>query len=1079
MNTPLRRIALPALLAIALSNPFLNAPDAAETDIANTPMAVANNVPANFMLMVDNSGSMSNIVPDSPFSATGASYLSGSCTAANQRIDTGNTVSLRVVSGVPKVELASAVGTGRSATSCTSGCTLGTGSGQVCFDDAATYTNVRLVTTQSCGTACTTAGGASYLPSQYSGRYLNWYFGTGTLSGWTSRKPSTETRLEIAKKGAKAALDTIPLKTGSTAAKARVGLATYNGDNGGMLLRAVADLDATQLTNLKTSIDALAATGSTPLSETLADIGQYFTTGYSGNLTIHPGQASQATVTVASLFTQGTTSPHKLSGAPAGCAGAACPVQYWCQGSAAVLMTDGRPQQDQALSTNSYLCDYDGDSGSCTTSGSRQYDEKTGAAATSHPGHIGGPHSYESAGSDYLNDVAQAMYETDLRPDIVAPNGRKKSNNMRTYTVGFADDQAKNDPLLQEAAHQGGGLFTTADNTAALTKAFTNAINDALARDGAAAAVAVTSSQIATNNTSYASSYNSGYWSGDLEAFSLDLATGLPITPHIWSAQEKLDALSNPAGSRKIVSYNGSSGNAFTAANYENAGIGLTAGVIDFLRGSRSGEGSTYRIRQHLLGDIIDAEPVLVTNGSATTVYQPANDGMVHAFDGSTGNELWAYIPSMVRPGLAQLADPTYRHRYYVDATPAAAAVANATFQKKILVGGLGKGGRGYYALDVSTSGASSESDAAAKVLWEALATDANMGFGFGTPLIVKTPNDGWVVLVTSGYNNGSTTGGDGVGRVWALDPSDGHVLLHYPLTTAGTATSPSGLVHLSALANATAGQTTRFVYGGDLAGNVWRFDLSSWTATRIAQLADGSGGAQPITTAPIVRQVSGSATKYLVIVGTGQYLGSSDVPGDAAQNSHATQVQSMYGIIDDTASTPPTLNIRGSNGNSCPSNGGDGDFLCQRIVSSTSSTFTLSNLAMDSTRRGWYFDLPIANGRVNTHPAITQSGTLVFTVNVPTNTLCDPGGSSWFFAVNADNGGAILKTAGGASTYESGWFMDYTIASRAVVIQTSSGDRGLIQFSDKQKRSPTIPKTAPATPSTVKWRRVYWRELM
>jgi type IV pilus assembly protein PilY1 len=1076
----MRRIAILLLFATTLSGLIPQGAAAAETDIADLPMAVSNNAPPNFMFMLDNSGSMSNIVPDAPYSATGNSYLSGSCTADNQKVQADNVVSLRIENGVPEIQLGSSVGSGRSATTCTAGCTLGTGAGNVCFDDNATYTKVRLLATESsCGSNCRTASGASYLPAAYSGRYLNWYFGTGTLTGWGNRKPGTQTRLEIAKQGAKAAIDTIPLKTATTVTKARVGLTTYNGADGGLLVQAVTDLDAAHAGNVKSSIDALTSTASTPLSETLADIGQYFTLGYTGNLTIHPGTAAQATVSVASLFQQDTSSPHRLSGAPNSCSGAACPVQYWCQRSYAVLMTDGRPQQDQGLSTNSYLCDYDGDSGGCTTSGARKYDQKAGAAATSHDGHLGDSHEYESLGSDYLDDVAQALKETDLRPDLAAPSGRTKSNNVRTYTVGLADLQAQNDPLMQETAQQGGGLFLKADNVDSLKRAFVGAMEDALNKDSAAAAVAVTSSQITTNSTSYASSYNPGYWTGDLEAFSLDLATGLPITPRLWSAQAKLDALASPQSNRKIASYKNSTGAAFTAANFRDDATGLTEGVINYLRGDRSGEGTTYRLRQHLLGDIINAEPVVVNYGSTAIVYQAGNDGMLHAFDGSPagtgGSELWAYIPALLHSSLPLLADPGYRHRYYVDATPTVTEMSG----RKILAGGLGKGGRGYYALDVTDSTATTESAAAGKVLWETPATLTNMGYSFGTPLVVKTPSDGWVVLVTSGYNNGTTAGGDGSGHVWALDPSDGRILRHLS-TGAGTAATPSGLAHLSRLANVAADQTTNFVYGGDLLGNVWRIDLRTWSVVKIAELRDGGGVRQPVSSAPVVRPVAGSADKYLVFVGTGQYLGPSDVPGDPAENAHARQTQSMYGIIDDTSIASPTLpNIRGSNGNGCPADGGDGDFLCQEPTTSTSTSLTLTNHALQSTHKGWYVDVPVPLGRINTHPAITTSGVLVFTANIPSNAICDPGGSSWFFAVNGDNGGAVLRTTGGTETFESGWFLGYALGSRPVIIETSDRKRALIRMSDRDVENPVIPETAPPTASPVKWRRVYWRELM
>lgn len=901
------------------------------------------------------------------------------------------------------------------------------------------------------------------------------------------------TRLRVAQDAMKAALGTIPLKGASGPARARVGLASFKNASdhaGGRLVVPVRDLDATHLALLTGSngVSGLLAEAYTPLAETLADIGQYFSVSPRDDSVLLTNPRSPNGISVAKMFAQEldpTASPvvvhepHRLQSAPTTCSDARdCPIQYWCQRSYAVVMTDGLSRKDVGL-RNRYLCDYDGDSGGICTQDDRK---ATNASGTNHTGHVGGNHSYEAdGGSDYLDDVAQALRETDLRPDLVAGGGRSKSNNVRTYTIGFADSALRNEPLLQEAARQGGGQFFTADDQESLKQALVGAMNSALEMDSAAAAVAVTSSQITADSITYASSFTSGYWTGDLEAFSVDLASGLPITPRLWSAQARLDDLNSPQTSRKIVSYKAGGGLAFTSSNF-NGVNGLTSAVIDYLRGNRTGEGPTNRFRQHLLGDIINAEPVIVSYGRSTVVYQGANDGMLHAFDGGTGaaggRELWAYVPSLVHARLSKLAEPSYAHEYFVDATPAVADVDVSGVRRKILVGGLGKGGRGYYALDVTDGTAATEAAAAAKVMWEASpATNLvgnNIGFSFGTPLIVRTPNDGWVVLVTSGYNNGTSGGGDGLGHVWALDPRDGTVLRHIT-TTAGSPATPAGLTHLASLSHSAPDETTRFVYGGDLLGNVWRFDLVNWSAAKIAALADGSGVAQPVTSAPVVRQVSGSSDKFYVYVGTGQYLGNSDVPGNTPVNAHATQTQSMYGIIDDTTVATPTLpDIRRGNGAGCPGNGGNGDFVCQRVVSSSTSTFSLSTNTLQTVNKGWYFDIPIANGRINTHPAVTTTGVLVFTVNVPTTAICEPGGSSWFFAIDADTGGAVRQSTTGTGSFESGWYLGDALGSRPVIVETSSGRRALIRMSDRTVKNPKIPEI-----STSKWRRVYWRELM
>ena len=98
-------------------------------------------------------------------------------------------------------------------------------------------------------------------------------------------------------------------------------------------------------------------------------------------------------------------------------------------------------------------------------------------------------------------------------------------------------------------------------------------------------------------------------------------------------------------------------------------------------------------------------------------------------------------------------------------------------------------------------------------------------------------------------------------------------------------------------------------------------------------------------------------------------------MPGTSTPNSFATQTQTIYGIVDDTSVVSPALpNIRGSNGSTCPSSGGNGDFVCRRRRR-TAMAATVSHNAMDlSSRSGFYLDIPISGGRVNTQPAVTPA---------------------------------------------------------------------------------------------------------
>ncbi|MGH9916228.1 MAG: pilus assembly protein, partial [Pyrinomonadaceae bacterium] len=225
-----------------------------------------------------------------------------------------------------------------------------------------------------------------------------------------------------------------------------------------------------------------------------------------------------------------------------------------------------------------------------------------------------------------------------------------------------------------------------------------------------------------------------------------------------------------------------------------------------------------------------------------SVVYQAANDGMLHAVDASNGNALWAYIPSFVIPKLNSLTSTTYNHAFTVDGTPTVRDVKTGGTWKTLLVGGLRAGGNGYYAIDITAPEFASSTALAANVKWEFpnastnSSIASNVGMSFGKPLIVNTAA-GWVVLVTSGYNNS----GDNKGHLFVLDPDTGAVLADIN-TGYGSSSSPAGLAQMAAYS--TDGYSASNVYAGDLNGNVFRFNLTgnnpaTWTVTRIAVLTD------------------------------------------------------------------------------------------------------------------------------------------------------------------------------------------------------------------------------------------------
>jgi type IV pilus assembly protein PilY1 len=670
---------------------------------------------------------------------------------------------------------------------------------------------------------------------------------------------------------------------------------------------------------------------------------------------------------------------------------------------------------------------------------------------------------------------------------------------------------------MWHAALNGHGRHLTATDAGALRQALEEYLSDSIAFSVGSAAAAVSNPDLtATDNTAFVSGFDSGIWSGSLHAHPIDLNTGMIDRNQTkWRAETILNARNWT--SRLVASYSGSAGVPFSTqgltaqqlTRLNTPGLNDSPDVISFLRGDTSKEGSPYRRRGSPLGDIVNASPLYIGPPSAQygdagyqsfksaqanrtkMVYQGANDGMLHAFNANTGIEQWAYVPGRLIaqnhvtpiktfPSTSTLVNLSFRegfsHRYYVDGTPVSADVdlnntrgmpnrGTSTATPKwatLLVGGLNKGGRGYFALDITSPAAANDNDVARKVKWEFPRDDTNqaiaqnVGFSFGKPVIVKTDAAGWVVLVTSGHNNGQDTGGDGRGYLFVLDAHTGNIIKTLS-TDAGNAAAPSGLAHISAYVEfGNQDRTVQYVYGGDLVGNVWRFDLtgshvSGWNVKKLATLTDAAGNPQPITTAP---ELTKFGDKRLVLVGTGQYLGLSDVPGNTFSNPHASQTQSFYVLTDDRSPNPLISSPRSQ--------------LQRQTITINGATASISSNAVDlSTTRGWYADLPHAAERSITHPIVVR-GVVAFTTNIPGSDTCQLGGSSWLYVLNVKDGSKRNEVAG--------TFLGNTLASEVVPVrrQGTGAIQGIIRKSDGE----TATERLTDRPARALQRKM-WREII
>jgi hypothetical protein len=656
--------------------------------------------------------------------------------------------------------------------------------------------------------------------------------------------------------------------------------------------------------------------------------------------------------------------------------------------------------------------------------------------------------------SNTLADVAMHYYERDLNSALnndVPINARDSADHQHlvTYTLSFGvegsvDQDAYPDcPLgacpspwptpvanqlttvddLYHAAVNGRGKYVNASTPQEMVDAMNALKQDIESRLGSSAALATSSIQRQVGTMIYQGTYNTAGWFGEVNAMEIDVETGAVSEP-VWQASQHVPEWDT----RKIFSYDGSSGIVFEFNNISDAQEALLANrgyepahVVDFIRGDTSRNasyGGPFRVRTQPIGDFIHSAPTYYKG----MIYIGSNDGMLHAIDASNGHEVFCYVPALVYDHLSDLAVPGYSHRYYVDGTAAVGDVNGSD----ILVCGLGKGGKGYFALDVSDP----QNMAADKVLWEfPSTTDNDMGYAFSQAIIANTEAAGKVVIFGNGYD--ST---DQKAVLYIVNPLTGELIKKIDTLTSGC----NGIATPKVVDMEGDGYAD-YAFAGDLLGNMWKFDLrgpstADWKVyyqagsvpQPLISVRNGDGDIQSITVAPEVMfdcadsPFARSGKGLMVIFGTGKYLNSSDFSD--------TSTQSFYGIWDwgdiwearSGYETAQTKYLGTLNESRQVSNVSGKSLQEQVVISDSSGWVTLSANTVDwfdpldtsgdpGAHMGWFFDLPGVGERGIREPML-RMGVAVLISIIPSESPCEAGGSSILYMVSACTGGRTAK---------------------------------------------------------------------
>jgi len=323
------------------------------------------------------------------------------------------------------------------------------------------------------------------------------------------------------------------------------------------------------------------------------------------------------------------------------------------------------------------------------------------------------------------------------------------NTNLFVLVVGSPNTSDKNNIINKTGVPDGRIAFFSTGDEVETSGIFQDMVAQLQASTFEFVAPVVPAVRTTDNNRLYVASFTpatgSGstraLWPGHLYSFDLNPDGSIP-NPVVtnWDAASRL--ASRSPSTRNIYTTDNTSRLVFStstsALTYQMLGVASSArdNLINTVRSLR-------------LGDIFHSTPVVVGAPSRffadvtgiearlgfvdtyahrkRVIVAGANDGMLHAFNAGnwnaganppeynagTGDEEWAYIPGFLLPNLKNFTTLS-THEYYVDSPaavadiwvdttpPPSAAAKLATEWHTVAIGGAGKGGKGYYALDIT-----------------------------------------------------------------------------------------------------------------------------------------------------------------------------------------------------------------------------------------------------------------------------------------------------------------------------------------------------------------------------------------
>ena len=840
----------------------------------------------------------------------------------------------------------------------------------------------------------------------------------------------------------------------------RFGMFVFNYDQGGHLTAACGTDKATLLT----AVADASPNGWTPLAETLAEIGLYF--------------AGKPSWFNSSGFPSGTyTSGHYVS-----------PMQERCQKNYIIIMTDGEPTHDQdhrlydtAYINGDHIGDQDGDQTPCDPTNHREFWDPTKNCQ-----------SYPDSGSDYLDDVAQYLYQRDCNPSMGDGTSFDKQNII-TFTIGFKTSQS----LLQRTAAKGGGEYFTANNYSQLKEAFDQVMSSIVEKNACYVAPVVPISRM---NRVYAGDkiylgffkpQQSGRWIGNIKRYALqndgtlidakaDHATtpdGLIMENALswWTslgsdgpavekggAAEALSLQIESGSTRNVYTYTGTQALLTHASNaFVTTNTAITNAMLN-VSDDTARQNLFTSVRSGGFGDIIHSEPAVVTYDAKTVIYVGANDGLLHAVDDDTGQELWSFIPQEHVGRLWRLNDAD--HDYFVDSSPTVYYGAS----QKILVVGSRRGGESYTALDITNysaprflytigSGILGPSPSNYEHLGQSWSRPDKITVATGSTVTttdcgvnvaVSTAD---VFLLAGGYDtnedNDPPTSADSVGRaVFGINMTSGALInnLKFSPATHPTLGLTHSIVDVAGFDHDGDGIVSR-IYFGDLGGAMFALKDDQvqtytvcahtitknvvdgvWSGVKLFQAPTSNGKNLKILYAPdaVAEKYPPGAHGEFIYFGT----------GDRENPDDSTVVNRFYAVKNDWTATSPLTESDLV------------DVTSDLIQLGTADEKAQAKTALDASK-GWYIRFENSGEKVVASPRV-YGGVVYFTTYTPSDgSGLIPGdpcaastvrGVSRLYALNFKTGASVHEFSSTPETDHSGHSVNLGKQDRSLAVGTA-----------------------------------------